>query len=264
MHLTLHRMSSFVVDQSIAALEVSGLSKRYGETRALEQLHLTCARGTIHTVFGENGSGKSTLVKTLSGIIAPDQGMIRVGGEPVTRFSPLAMRQIGIVPVLQEVLVAPNRSVLDNIFMGYDGLFRRRLSRQERIALATSTLARITGLRFDLDRLVEDEPLPSQQLIVIARALVHNPSILILDEATAALDFADRDVLFEAMKAIANAGKLVIFISHRMDEVLALSDEVTVLRSGHAVATVPQRDLSIAGLLKLVSPDVAEQGRINV
>ncbi len=253
-----------MADPSVPALQVTGLSKRYGETRALENLNLVCAPGTIHTVFGENGSGKSTLVKILSGIIAPDHGTIRVGGQAVTTFDPSAMRQFGIVPVLQEVLVAPNRSVVDNIFLGYDGVFRRKIARKDRAALATATLARITSLRFDLDDLVENEPLPRQQLVVIARALVHNPQILIFDEATAALDFADRDILFAALKALVAEGKLVIFISHRMDEVLALSDQVTVLRSGAAVATVPRSELSIAGLLHLVSPEAASQGRIHV
>lgn len=238
-----------------SALEVLDLSKRYGETRALENLQLKCSAGTVHTIFGENGSGKSTFVKILSGIITPDHGEIQVAGQRVTRFSPMAMRQIGVVPVLQEVLVAPNRSVLDNIFMGYDGLFRRKIGRQERLQLAEATLKRITQIQFNLHDLVEDVPLQHQQLIVIARALVHDPKILILDEATAALDFGDRDVLFGAIKDMTKTGKLVIFISHRMDEVIALSDEVTVLRSGSAVATVPHAELSISGLLHLVSPE---------
>src|SRR4051794_23997388 len=101
---------------------------------------MQCQPGTVHTVFGENGSGKSTLVKILSGIIAPDQGQIHVDGQPVTTFDPSAIRRLGIAPVLQEVLVAPNRSAIENIFLGYDGLFRRRISRSNRINLARSTL----------------------------------------------------------------------------------------------------------------------------
>jgi ribose transport system ATP-binding protein len=253
-----------VTNQGAAALEIKGVSKRYGETRALEQLSLACAPGTVHTIFGENGSGKSTLAKILSGIIPPDQGTIRIGDQTVTAFSPTAMRQLGVVPVLQEVLVAPNRSVIDNIFIGYDGLFRRKISRRDRLALAATTLAQITSLQFDMNELVENVPLQEQQFIVIARALVHNPRILILDEATATLDFSARDMLFAALRDFVKSGKLVLFISHRMDEVLALSDEVTVLRSGAVVATVPRGELSIAGLLKLVTTDAVSREKIHV
>lgn len=247
-----------------ASLDIKGVSKRYGETRALEGLDMRCAPGTVHTVFGENGSGKSTLVKILSGIIAPDQGEIRAGGRLVTQFSPLAMRRLGIVPVLQEVLVAPNVSALDNIFMGYDGLFRRRLTRAQRLDRAEAALARISHVKLDLDQLVETMPLPQQQLIVIARALVNDPTLLILDEATAALDFGDRDVLFGAIQEFVKGGRLVIYISHRMDEVIALSDSVTVLRSGSAVATLPRSEVSIERLLSLISPEVAQEGKVHV
>ncbi len=236
-------------------LDLKDVHKRYGETRALEALDLHCQPGTVHTVFGENGSGKSTFVKILSGIIAPDRGVIRVNGQAVTHYSPLHMRRLGIVPVLQEVLVAPNVTVLDNIFMGYDGLFRRRLTRAQRLDRAQAVLAQITRMPLNLDQLVDTVPLPQQQLIVIARALLHDPSILILDEATAALDIEDRDLLFAAIKAFVARERLVIYISHRMDEVLDLSDTVTVLRSGHAVASLPRAEVSVTRLLKLVLPD---------
>lgn len=242
-------------DRIIIVLDLKAIHKRYGETRALEALDLTCQPGTVHTVFGENGSGKSTLVKILSGIITPDQGEVRVNGQIVTRYSPLWMRHLGIVPVLQEVLVAPNVSVIDNIFMGYDGIFRRRISRADRITRARATLTRLTHAQLDLDQLVESVPLPQQQLIVIARALVHDPSILILDEATAALDIEDRDMLFALIREFVGSGRLVIYISHRMDEVIALSDVVTVLRSGRAVASLPRAEVSIPRLLNLVLPD---------
>ena len=233
-------------------LDVSELHKSYGETRALVALSLRCQRGTVHTVFGENGSGKSTLVKILSGIIGPDAGHVAIDNLAVMRFSPNAMRALGVAPVFQEVLVAPNRSVLDNIFLGFDGLVRRRLPRVDRPALASDALAKITAARLDLNRLVGTLPLAQQQLVVIARALVRNPSILILDEVTAALDMADREALFGYIHDFVSSGRLVIFISHRIDEVLELSDEITVLRSGTTVATVSCRGLCAAELLELV------------
>lgn len=243
--------------QSHTALDVRGISKRYGETQALKDVDITFEPGTVHTVFGENGSGKSTLIKVLSGIVIPDEGSVRMGETLVRNYSPGAMKRLGIVPVMQEVLVAPNRSVLDNIFLGYDGLLRRRIPYGQRAALAETTLARITHTRIDLSQTVEAIPLPQQQLVVIARALVNNPSVLILDEATAALDVGDRETLFEAIRKLTNEGKIVIYISHRMDEVLALSDSVTVLRSGQKVATVPRAEVTAAKLLHLVQPETS-------
>lgn len=234
-------------------LEIRDLWKSYGETRALRGLDLRGRAGTVHTVFGENGSGKSTMVKILSGIIAPDKGEILLDGTPIHRYEPKAIHNLGIVPVLQEVLIAPNRSVLDNIFLGFDGLLRRKISRTQRYEVATATLANITNTRIDLDAVAGTLPLAQQQLVVIARAFVYAPRILILDEATAALDIEERDTLFKAVNQFVADGRLVIFISHRVDEVLQLSHDVTVLHIGRNIASVPREELSAARLLDLVS-----------
>jgi len=240
-------------------LEVRNLRKSFGETQALVSCNFSARGGLVHSILGENGSGKSTLVKVLSGIVMPDGGEIRVDGTGVTRFTPLAARCLGVVPVLQEVLVAPNRTVLDNIFLGYDGLFRRRLSRSQRIELARQTLACITRADIDLNALVEALPLPRRQLVTIARALVHDPRVLILDESTSTLDINDRQVLFDEIRRRVAGGRLVIYISHRLDEVLDLADEITVLRSGLSVTTVARAGLAVHDLLALMSPAAAEQ-----
>lgn len=246
------------------ALDVRDLQKSYGETRALVSLDLQCEPGTIHTIFGENGSGKSTFVKIISGIITPDHGSILVNGRQVTQFNPLAIRQLGIASVLQEVLVAPNRSVVENIFLGYDGLFQRRIARERRLEVARETLARISRVSIDPQQIVGAVPLPHQQLIVIARALVHDPRILVLDEATAALDIGDRETLFAAIREFVAGGRLVIYISHRLDEVLEYSSRVTVLRNGKTVATVERADLSAEKLLSLVLPEKTVRESIHV
>ncbi len=236
------------------SLEVRGLSKRFGETQALLNVDISFKPGTFHTIFGENGSGKSTLVKIIAGIIIPDSGTMKVGNQVVTRYHPRAMKALGIMSVMQEVLVAPNRSILENIFIGYDGLFRRNIAPADRTPLAREVLGQITHTAFDLDRLVNDIPLPQQQLVVIARALVNRPNILLLDEATAALDLDDRKMLFDALRKFSQEGKMILYISHRMDEVLELSDEVTVLRSGIKVDTLPREAVSSDKLLHLVQP----------
>lgn len=247
--------SAAVRKRLLSILRLQGISKRYGETVALDAVDIAFEAGQVHTILGENGSGKSTLVKLLTGVVEPDRGSIAIDGEPVRLPSPAVARVHGIATVFQEVLLAPERTVLDNIFLGYDGLWRRRLPVAERRPVAEAALARLTRTDIDLGGRGGDLPLAQQQLVVLARALIREPRILILDEVTAALDVADRDVLFEAIRAFVAGGRLVLFISHRMDEVEALSHRVTVLRSGKAIETLERADVNPTRLLALMIPD---------
>lgn len=238
-------------------LEVVDLSKRYGETVALDGASISFRPGTIHTILGENGSGKSTLVKLLSGIVAPDRGAIRLEGNTIAAYDPQSFRASGFATVFQEVLVAPDRTVTDNVLLGYDGLVRRRIPRGQRRQVSADVLRRFSVSDVPLDALAADLPLAAQQLVVLARALLRDPRVLILDEVTAALDFADRESVFSLMRGLAAEGRLVIFITHRMDEVLSLSDQVTVLRSGRVVRTLPRDELKPDELLALMAPETA-------
>ncbi|MDW6024841.1 ATP-binding cassette domain-containing protein [Mesorhizobium sp. BAC0120] len=242
-------------------LDVVDLSKRYGETVALEGATISFQPGTIHTILGENGSGKSTLVKLLSGIVLPDRGSIRLDGREVVARDPRGFRAAGFATVFQEVLIAPDRTVVDNILLGYDGLIQRRVPRSQRRQTAAHVLSRFSVTAVPLDVLAADLPLAAQQLVVLARALLRDPRVLILDEVTAALDFADREAVFALMRSCASEGRLVIFITHRMDEVLSLSDQVTVLRSGHVVRTLRREQLKPDELLALMAPDTARELR---
>ncbi|HEV7283343.1 MAG TPA: ATP-binding cassette domain-containing protein, partial [Kaistia sp.] len=184
-------------------LEIRDLSKRYGETVALDGANIDFTPGTIHTILGENGSGKSTLVKLLSGIVTPDRGTITFSGRAIAGRDPAEFRAAGFATVFQEVLIAPDRSVADNILLGYDGLFRRRVPRGERRALAGRILSEFVSTAVPLDEPAGEVPLAAQQLIVLARALTRSPRVLILDEVTAALDFADREAVFALMRRLA-------------------------------------------------------------
>jgi ribose transport system ATP-binding protein len=240
-------------------LAVEDLSRSYGETVALDGATVSFAPGTIHAILGENGSGKSTLVKLLSGVVPPTRGAIRVDGSEVKEFSPAIFQSLGLATVFQEVLVAPDRTALDNIFLGGDGLLRRGVPRSQRARIASEALASIATSQFDLEAAAGRLPLAAQQLVVLARALVRRPRILVLDEVTAALDFADRESVFQTMERFAGVGGLILFISHRMDEVQRLADRVTILRNGRVVDTLDRASVSPAEMLRLMAPAAAEE-----
>ncbi|PYE44019.1 ribose transport system ATP-binding protein [Rhizobium sp. PP-F2F-G20b] len=239
-------------------LEINTLSKRYGETVALAGASIAFRGGTIHTILGENGSGKSTLVKLLSGIVQPDGGTMLLDGKPFSGRRPADFQAAGFATVFQEVLIAPDRSVEDNILLGLDGLVHRNIPRDRR-RTAADALARFAVTPVPLDVKAGALPLAAQQLIVLARAVVRRPRVLILDEVTAALDYADRESVFSLMRQLAAEGSLLLFITHRMDEVMSLSDRISILRSGKVVTT-EERGLSTpAELLKAMAPQTAAE-----
>jgi len=240
-------------------LEVAGLSKRYDGTVALEDVTLTFNPGLIYAILGENGSGKSTLVKLLSGVVRQTSGTIRIAGRPINGEGPAEIQRLGLATVFQEVLLAPDRSVTDNILLGLGAAFGWRAPRAERRKLAAAILGRIARTPIDLDAAAGSLSLAVGQIVVLARALARRPKILILDEATAALDLSDREKAFQMMEGHVREGGLIVFISHRMDEVLRLADRVTILRNGRVVDTMERSAVTSDLLLRLMAPAAAEE-----
>jgi ribose transport system ATP-binding protein len=236
-------------------LTVTELRKSYGPTRALDAVSVDFQGGSVHTVLGENGSGKSTLIKSLSGVTVPDGGTIAIDGTPIRRFSPRAAQGHGVQTCFQEILVAPNRSLLENVFLGYHDVLRHRHPRAELERRARDLFAELGAPDTDVHAEAGTVPLFIQQLTVIARALVREPRILILDEPTAALGLLERNHLFDIVRRLRAGGTLVIFVSHRMDEVMEISDRVTVLRSGRVVGHVERDRLAPTLLLQMMAPE---------
>ncbi len=240
-------------------LRINGLSKSYGETKALQDADIAFEAGTVHAILGENGSGKSTLVKLLSGIVTPDRGTIELDGTALRGGDPRAYQAAGLATVFQEVLIAPDLSVAENILLGMDMPTRWVVPRADRLRVAGEALAKFATTQVGLEEEAGRLPLAAQQLVVLARAVARQPRVLILDEVTAALDFADRGSVFRFVRRLVDEGCMIIFITHRMDEVMELSDRLSILRSGRVVHTETCGDSTPAELLRAMAPQTAEQ-----
>lgn len=237
-----------------AVLEVRELAKAFGATRALVACDLEVLPGEVHAVVGENGSGKSTLVKILAGVHRPDAGTVEIDGRQIGGLlSPRRSLTAGIATVFQEILVAGQRSVLENVWLGAEGMFHSPVSRDLKISRARAVLGELLGEPPALDQPAEELSISGRQACCVARALLRDPRILILDEATSALDIATRNRLFAALARFAATGRSVIFISHRMDEIEEIGDRVTVMRSGVTVATLPRGSAGSSELVRLMT-----------
>jgi ribose transport system ATP-binding protein len=210
-------------------LEARGVAKHYGPVVALRSADLSVSPGEVHALLGANGAGKSTLVKCLTGVIRPDAGTISVSGRDTRARSPMHAARLGLSPVFQDPALVPDLSVAQNL----------RLTGSSVDAVASQLDA--MNLQVSFRELVGDLPLPILRMLDLARALIHDPQLLILDEITAALpsDLAER--VFAVMKERREQGRSVLFITHRLAEVIATCDRATILRDGRDVGTmVPQ------------------------
>ncbi len=244
------------VEETLPVLEVVGVSKSYGPVRAVRELSLDVRVGEVHAVCGHNGAGKSTLVKMLVGLVRPDEGVIRFDGAELSLRNPQEAQAHGIALVNQELSLVPELSVEANIFLGGIDvpLFyrRRRLSDQARAVLDQLGLAHI-----QLGTLVESLSIGERQLVEIARLLVRNARLLILDEPTATLSKPEIERVFRATRDLVRQGRSVIFVSHRLDEVFELCHRVSVLRDGMRVGTHDVHEIDRRSLIDLMLGEMA-------
>jgi len=218
-------------------LRLSHISKRFGNLLANDDISLELRRGEVLALLGENGAGKTTLMNILFGHYVADHGTIEVFGQPLKASSPKAAIQAGIGMVHQHFTLADNLSVLDNITLGTESLWRpwqnQRTARQRLAELSTNF-----GLTIHVDARVGELSVGERQRVEILKALYRDVKILILDEPTAVLTPPETEALFATLRKLTEAGLSVVFISHKLQEVMAISDRVVVLRSGKVVASV--------------------------
>ncbi|MCG5480536.1 MAG: ABC transporter ATP-binding protein [Ensifer alkalisoli] len=233
------------------AIELRGIDKSFGPVHANRNINLTVRKGTIHGIIGENGAGKSTLMSILYGFYQADRGEILVGGRPVAIRDPNAAIAAGIGMVHQHFMLVENFTVLENVMLGAED--NQILNKG--IAKARSELKRLEreyALEVNPDALIEDLPVGLQQRVEILKALYRKADILILDEPTGVLTPAEADHLFRILAQLKAQGKTIIFITHKLREIMAITDEVSVMRRGEMVATRTTGETSVEELAELM------------
>ncbi|NEA41489.1 sugar ABC transporter ATP-binding protein [Streptomyces sp. SID11385] len=233
-------------------LSVSGLTKVFPGTRALDGVDFTARAGEVHALIGENGAGKSTLIKVLTGVYRADEGTVTYQGEPVRFATPLQAQEAGISTIYQEVNLVPLMSVARNLFLGREprralGLVDfGRMHREAAQALAA------LGVRVDVRRPLGELSVGTQQMVALARAVSVNAKVVIMDEPTSSLEPREVETLFGVIRMLRERGIAVVYVSHRLDELYEVCDQVTVLRDGKVVHTGPLAELERLRLVSLM------------
>ncbi|NGO14856.1 sugar ABC transporter ATP-binding protein [Streptomyces sp. HC44] len=220
----------------MTVLSVEQVSKSFAGNRVLHEVSLGVEAGEVLALVGENGAGKSTVLSLVTGLLTPDSGRVVYGGEPVRAWSPHRARAAGISSVHQELSLNPHQTVAENVFLGA-WPSRRGLVRARDLAARARPLLERVGLDIDPRTRAGRLPLGPQQLVELAKALANEPRLLILDEATSALDEDQVQAVFRVVRELRDRGSAVIFVSHRMAELFAVSDRLTVLKDGEVMAT---------------------------
>ena len=231
---------------------VQDVHKYFGVTKALNGVNFSANFGEIHAIVGGNGCGKSTLAKVMSGVLPIDKGKVSVLGHTPT--SPVMARNMGIATVFQEVMIAEEASVVDNLFVGSDDFWYKNLTQREKVIKAQEIMEDLVGEYVDPYTQAFNLSLPIKAWITIARAFLReNTKVLILDESSAALDFDSTERLFKKMRELRDNGVAVFIVTHRIAELVRISDKATVMRDGKDVGILEKKDLNEKNLIGLMT-----------
>jgi general nucleoside transport system ATP-binding protein len=230
-----------------ARLELRGITKRYPGTVANRNVDLTVAPGELHALLGENGAGKSTLVKIIYGVVTADEGEIRWQGQPISAHDPASARRLGIGMVFQHFTLFETLTVTENIALGLDDQRDMRALRRK-----IDETAKRYGMALDPDRYVHDLAVGERQRVEIVRCLMQEPKLIIMDEPTSVLTPQEVERLFEVLRRLASEGCSVLYISHKLGEIMALCQRATVLRQGAVTAQCDPRKETSSSLARMM------------
>jgi len=225
-------------------VQLTGITKRFAGVVANDSVDFALHPGEIHSILGENGAGKTTLMKILAGVYLPDTGSIRIHDQPVRFRSPIDSLKLGIGMVYQHFTLVPNLSVIENLILGYeDGFFLNLKTARTKL----QDICDKFGLSIDPDREIRDLTVSDRQRTEILKILFRDSEVLILDEPTSMLSPAEAERLFQTLRLLGDAGKAVVLITHNLREALAVSDRITIMRSGKNTAELSKEDLAALG-----------------
>ncbi|SDR55575.1 monosaccharide ABC transporter ATP-binding protein, CUT2 family [Rhizobiales bacterium GAS113] len=234
-------------------LELTAIGKSFGGVRALEDVDLTLEPGEVHCIVGENGSGKSTLIKIISGVVSPEPGgRIVIEGQDYPALTPVLSTSCGVQVIYQDLSLFPNLTVAENIAVSRHLGALKRVDWRKMREIAAVAVAKI-GVKLDLDAKVEDLTIANRQLVAICRAMAADAKLMIMDEPTASLTRHEVDALLGLVRDLKSRGVCIVFVSHRLDEVLEVAERVTVLRDGRKVGTFEASDVDDKKLAHLMT-----------
>jgi ribose transport system ATP-binding protein len=243
-------------------IEAHGICKSFPGVRALDNARLTVRRGRLNALLGENGAGKSTLMNILSGVFPPDAGTILVNGRPAAFQHPHDARQAGIATIYQELNLVPELSVAENIFLGREPLNRARLIDYRGMHDRSSALLAQLGLSIDPRTRVSRLRVGAQQIVEIVKAVSFDAQVVIMDEPTSAISDQEVSLLFGLIRKLKDRGVGIVYITHKLDELNQIADDITVFRDGKFIAEKPFRDVTQGDMVRMmVGRDVAQLNR---
>lgn len=234
-------------------IELRGIKKSFGSVNVLKGIDLSIDHAEVHALMGENGAGKSTLIKVLTGVHKKDEGTVKIDGHEVTIDCIKTGQELGIAYVHQELNVIKEMSIMDNLFLGREIKGRKGILDLKAMYSATVDVLEQLHLDFDPNTLIKDLNVGSQQMIEIAKALLQDAKLIILDEPTAALTNKEIDVLFSIIRKLQKKGVSFLYVSHRMNEIFELSEKISVLRDGRYIGTADTKSISEDELVQMMT-----------